>query len=172
MRSIINDLTPSRMLEILFELVEVHLSLIFNIIEPTPRQPGGYHLPGDGAVPGLSVCLKCRQMPSIIEKICCERVNCLSVLPEFQVYILDEGVLALSQLYRQDLLVLEDGADILKANRQAAYRQFVLWHLGRLGTGNRIVIPSCCVWAIRDKFPDTFVANYEELTLINITLVN
>jgi hypothetical protein len=72
----------------------------------------------------------------------------------FEVLILDEGVLALARLYRRD--VFEDEADTRKANRHQAYRQFILWTHGRLSAGDRRVIPSCCIWKIRDKFPDLF----------------
>ena len=51
-----------------------------------------------------------------------------------------------------------------RSYRYASYRQYILWMFDRLGKGNRRVIPSCVIWAIRNCFPednDNYV-NYEE----------
>ena len=37
--------------------------------------------------------------------------------------------------------------------RKASYRQWIMWQHGYLGRSNRRVVPSCVVWAVREKFP-------------------
>ena len=56
----------------------------------------------------------------------------------------------------------------LKLNRHyrlAAYRQFVCWMLcgEKLGMGNRVVILSCVVKIVREKFLEKALENNEEL---------
>ena len=75
--------------------------------------------------------------------------------------VLDSAVLPIARNFRNDVYTLpqeeEEEADENKAMRHAAYRQFVLWQFGKLGKGDRRVIPSCCIWNIRDKYRDSFV---------------
>ena len=73
---------------------------------------------------------------------------------DFELLILDRGVLWLQRTFRKDIIVYEDESSEMAAYRHAAYLQFILWQYGKLTTGDRRVIPSCCVWKIRDCFPD------------------
>ncbi|XP_060776198.1 P2X purinoceptor 7 [Neoarius graeffei] len=78
-------------------------------------------------------------------------------IQEMDHFILDEVVLHLQKLLRNDFLALHTAIedDVSKTHHHAAYRQFILWQYGRLTVGDHHVIPSCAVWRIRDKFPDS-----------------
>ena len=103
------------------------------------------------------VCGHCAQMTSEMENICCgmQPRACLSQLPHMDIYILDQMVLHLQQVYRNDIFALhaEDNDNINKAFRHASYRQFILWQFGRLIAGDRHVIPSCVLCRIRQTYP-------------------
>ncbi|CAM4276197.1 unnamed protein product [Leuciscus chuanchicus] len=133
-------------------------SLIFEVLSHLgPAAP-----PTLPPVPGqLSwcICQRCREMPTVVERKCClqQPPLCISTLPHMEAYILQAGVLRLAQRIWNDLRagvnLPDEGVDN-KQFRHAAYRQFVAWQCGTLGPGHRVVIPSCCVWAIRDHSPD------------------
>ena len=64
---------------------------------------------------------------------------------------LEPLVLQINMAYWADILAQNLGDDTA-ALRHAAYRQFVLWRHGRLGTNVRRVIPSYVVLRIRERF--------------------
>uniref|UniRef100_A0A8C5GSS6 P2X purinoreceptor 7 intracellular domain-containing protein n=1 Tax=Gouania willdenowi TaxID=441366 RepID=A0A8C5GSS6_GOUWI len=105
------------------------------------------------------VCNNCRDMPTDVECKCCgqQPEACISILPHMAAYILQEGHLRLASRIWNDVRGLDDlpnRGESSKQLRHAAYRQYVMWQYGALGRGNRVVIPSCVVWRIRDCFPD------------------
>lgn len=132
--------------------------LIFDMLarlEPTLPAPG----PTAPQVLRWCICKNCRDMPTDLEKVCCRQPprQCISKMAYMTYYVLEEGVLRLARTFWNDMLALTDTpepGEEMRQFRHAAYRQYVMWQHGRLGAGNRVVVPSCCVWRIRDKFPD------------------
>ncbi|XP_071147128.1 uncharacterized protein [Mytilus edulis] len=138
--------------------VKDHPSYAFDVIDHDDTQHGGHHPPQDSPSPDWCTCTYCREMPTEAERRCCGRAsqNCYSRLPDFYLIVLDEAVLHVARRLREELLVMPQDEDFNRANRFASYRQFIVWVHGRLGAGDRRVIPSCCVWRIRDKYPNPF----------------
>nr|XP_022290919.1 P2X purinoceptor 7-like [Crassostrea virginica] len=156
-RARIEEMSDEERKQLLIKAGELHPSLLLHIID-RPAPQGGFHPQPSAETPDWCTCLKCRDMPTQAERICCGRPanQCQSLLPDFNLLILDDLVLQVAQMYRQDVLALPQDEDYNKGKRHAAYRQYILWHHGRLGVGVRRIIPSCCVWAIRDKYPDQY----------------
>jgi hypothetical protein len=71
---------------------------------------------------------------------------------DFNILVMEEMVVAVAIGLRNDLLGRQEREN--KEFRHAAYRQFILWRHGRLGAGNRRIIPSCVVAKIRGRWPD------------------
>lgn len=109
--------------------------------------------------PWWCTCQKCREMPTDVEKKCCQQrpEHYISITAHMELFCLEPGILRLARGLRREYLGLDDLKDPGQDDREfrhAAYRQFVLWQHGRLRAGHHVVVPSCCVWRIRDAFPD------------------
>ena len=76
----------------------------------------------------------------------------MTTMPLFQHIVLDANVLEIQMRYREDVLAMAHHRNN-ENFRHAAYRQFVLWQHGKLGKGDRRVVPSCCVLAICASYP-------------------
>ena len=121
--------------------------------------PGGNQQPEpsqdpNGDSPEWCKCGHCAIMPTQEENKCCTTVQrpCISRTNLFRQLVIDGNVLEIAMRYREDMLVLNNVRNNQNF-RHAAYRQYVLWQHGRLGRGNRRVVPSCCVMAIRARYP-------------------
>lgn len=125
------------------------------------RAQGGGHHPPPARVqgqPDCCCCSYCREMPTQLELVCCGQTeqNCFSRLRDFDIVVLDELILHVARVYRQDIFAIQDDDDYKRPNRHAGYRQYTLWQHGNLGAGHHRPIPSCCVWKTRDKYPNAF----------------
>lgn len=116
-----------------------------------PRLPheGGLH---------WCICTNCWEMDSDLERLCCcQRPLIVIRMAHMQYYILDLGVRRLARDAWNDVFAVDDAQEPVVEQRQyrhTDYPQFVLWQHGRPEVGNRVVIPSCSVWRIRETLPD------------------
>ncbi|XP_039525452.1 P2X purinoceptor 7-like [Pimephales promelas] len=156
--TLIGRLSLQQSHQMLRDILHHDPSLVFDLrlrtSEGVPPVP-----PSTAAAPSWCVCARCREMPTDLERKCCgfRPAECISSMPHMEIFILMEGHLRMARRLWNDIRAVEDAQSPGESNRQfrhAAYRQWVVWQYGSLGSGRRVVIPSCCVWAIRDRFPD------------------
>lgn len=101
---------------------------------------------------GWCICRKCQAMPLSVENVCCWQVPCVTTTEMFDNNVLNTDVLSIAIVSGSDILA--STPDYSRASyRKAAYRQWTMWQHGYLGRGNRRVVPSCVVWAVRNKYP-------------------
>lgn len=160
---LIDQLSAEEAKELLNEMSSITPSVVLEVSDILTRRRNQEMGPPpqpspDREVPGWCVCNNCMQMNTAIERVCCEMRPelCISLRPEMNLLILDPFTLHLQQRFRNDIFAREAHTpqDINKSLRHSAYRQYILWVHGRLHREDRRVVPSCCVKAIRRRFPD------------------
>ena len=105
--------------------------------------------------PDRCKCGRCRNMPTRVEQVCCGKrwPHCFSMdLDVRNSCINDRNIITAFRGNREILGNLNRERN-MRAMRHTSYRQFVMLKYGHLGKSNRVVIPSCTVWMIRDKYP-------------------
>ena len=98
------------------------------------------------------ICGVCRRMQDEQENVCCQKRTCVTSCVMFNTTCLDREVLQLAIRARCDIRADEPDYST-QSYRKAAYRQYTLWKYGKLGRGNRKLLPSCVVTTIRQAYP-------------------
>ena len=92
-------------------------------------------------------------MDQPIENACCRKLEGVTKLEAFENIVLGINVLSVAIISHSDIYA--DNPEYTHASyRKAAYTQYTMWIHGYLGRGNRQVIPSCIVWAVRRRYPE------------------
>lgn len=118
--------------------------------QPEPAVPVP-HLHTDVAPPWC-ICAKCRLMPTEVENVCCRIRPCVTSTQNFSDGVTNGTVLVAAMQASRDNFP----RNIPRSNdsyRHYAYKQFTYIHHGRLGAGNRRVVPSCVVLRVRRGYP-------------------
>ena len=112
--------------------------------DPDPQRPE----PEESVAEPWCICSFCQRMPDEEENVCCKKRTCVTSYVMFNTVCLDREVLQLAIRARCDIRAEEPDYST-QSYRKAAYRQYTLWKYGKLGRGNRKILPSCVVLVIR-----------------------
>jgi len=74
----VEGMSTEQLQETLLRVVELQPGVSMDIFKPAEQQPGGYHPALGGSAPDWCMCGRCREMPTDIEKKCCQKQKCIS----------------------------------------------------------------------------------------------
>lgn len=120
-------------------------------------QPPHEHKPDPKQKPCRPAWCKCDHCtPSSVpqEELCCRQSAgpCITSSPLFGQLVLSHSLLEAVLLYRDPLSSLADRGQAASL-RHCAYRQYISWRFGVPPNDTHPVIPSCCVWRVREEYP-------------------
>jgi len=94
------------------------------------------------------ICGVCRPVDTEQEIICCKKRACITSNNTFNNICLDWNILEVGIKGRCDIRA-DDLNFAMESFKKAGYRQNALWTCGKLGRGNRRVLPVCVAQMIR-----------------------
>ena len=97
-------------------------------------------------------CRVCVPMKTEQENVCCKKRQSITSYRTLDNICLDRDILEVCIKARCDIRADEFNFPV-ESFRKAAYRQFAVWKYGKLGRGNRRVLPACAVRMIRQAYP-------------------
>ncbi|KAM6965376.1 P2X purinoceptor 7 [Aplochiton taeniatus] len=131
-----------------------HLKAMVGLLQRGPatdKQPQLARVPSRQA---WCLCGCCGPSTYPQEQLCCRQTSgrCITTSPLFERLVLSHSILEAVLLYREPLSELaEEGRTSFL--RHCAYSQYISWRFGAPPTDTHPVIPSCCVWRIREDYP-------------------
>ncbi|XP_036954783.1 P2X purinoceptor 7 isoform X1 [Acanthopagrus latus] len=139
-----------------------HLRAVLSLLQSDvganlDAQPPLDHKPDPNPKPRRPAWCKCDHCtPSSVpqEELCCRRSvgTCITSSPLFEQLVLRRSLLEAVLLYRDPLSSLADRGQTATL-RHCAYRQYISWRFGVPPNDTHPVIPSCCVWRVREEYP-------------------
>ena len=119
-------------------------------------------LPADQERPSWCKCSgPCATMLSSIENKCCKKTICIAKDPQFKIIGLNKTHLEMHIRSWADMRAENLDFSFSKL-RWAAYSGYILWQFGKLGKGNRKVVPSCIVNTVRMRYPSDAYTGFRE----------
>ncbi|XP_033103328.1 P2X purinoceptor 7-like isoform X2 [Anneissia japonica] len=158
-KEMIRDLPEADVRQLLFRCLEKNQGLVIDVVDKINQKSDDVQPTREAVtqVPDWCVCSYCKEMPTDLERLCCNMKPelCLSKEVTMDAYVLNELSLAFSRARKRDFRQIAElePEEQNKSNRHHSYMLFIYWRHQRLLRGDRRIIPSCCVWRIRDKFP-------------------
>ena len=92
-------------------------------------------------------------MATEVENRCCRQRNCVTNSSAFDNLVLNQDNLNIAIYNTLECFFVGKPEYTPENYQKAAYRQYIIWKYGHLGSRNQRVVPSYAVWAVRDKYP-------------------